>query len=311
MLVRVPPMSVEPSTSVTLPSGLTLPEQLDASPTLNQKPAAMPRPRFVPTSGVLPVLAVLGRLQALTRPIARIDGAIDAPGALLGRVLEAELDRVDAQLLGQLVDDLLAGEGRLRGPRRPVGLGLGLVVDHVEAINPGVWQVVATEDAHGTRADHPAGKGSAVVSQPGFAGRELALLRRAELDADERARRGAGCLEDLVALHDHLHRPAALAAQEGRDRFQVDGDLASEAAADLARDDQALRDGNIQQLGHLLTAVEGSLGGRPDLEPVVLVPERDRGVRLDVTLMNAGRAELALHDEVGLRKPSAMLPFSN
>ena len=39
------------------------------------------------------------------------------------------------------------------------------------------------------------------------------------------------------ALHDHLHRPAALAAQERGDRLEIDGDLAAEPAADLARDD--------------------------------------------------------------------------
>jgi len=50
MLVRVPPMSVEPSMSDTLPSSLTVAEQLDLRPILNQKPAAMPRPRFLPVS---------------------------------------------------------------------------------------------------------------------------------------------------------------------------------------------------------------------------------------------------------------------
>ena len=51
MLVRVPPMSVEPSTSVTVPSSFTAAEQLDAPPMLNQNPAAIPRPRFAPVRG--------------------------------------------------------------------------------------------------------------------------------------------------------------------------------------------------------------------------------------------------------------------
>ena len=51
MLVRVPPISVEPSTSVTMPSPLTLAEQLDVPPMLNQNPAAIPRPRLAPESG--------------------------------------------------------------------------------------------------------------------------------------------------------------------------------------------------------------------------------------------------------------------
>ena len=59
------------------------------------------------------MVAVPGRLQAFDEPDARVDGAVDPARPLLGRVLEAELDRVDAELLGQLVDHLLAGERRL------------------------------------------------------------------------------------------------------------------------------------------------------------------------------------------------------
>jgi hypothetical protein len=44
--VRVPPMSVEPSTRLTVPSALTLAVTVDLSPILNQKPLATPRPRF-------------------------------------------------------------------------------------------------------------------------------------------------------------------------------------------------------------------------------------------------------------------------
>ena len=101
-------------------------------------------------------------------------------------------------LLGQLVDDLLAGEGRLRRAGRPVGLGLGLVVADVVAVDPGVGQVVATEDAHAARADHAAGKRAAVVGQPGLAGHERAVLLGPELHPHERAGRRPGALEDLV-----------------------------------------------------------------------------------------------------------------
>ena len=68
---------------------------------------------------------------------ARIDGAVDAARPLLGGVLQPELDRVDAELLGQLVDDLLAGERRLRRAGRAVGLRLGLVVADVVSRRPG------------------------------------------------------------------------------------------------------------------------------------------------------------------------------
>ena len=120
-------MSVEPSTRLTVPSALTLAEQLDAPPMLNQKPAATPRPRFVPCKRRVPVVAVPGGLQAFDEADAGIDRPVDAAGPLLRRVLEAELERVDAQLLGQFVDDLLAGEGRVGRARRAVGRVCGLL----------------------------------------------------------------------------------------------------------------------------------------------------------------------------------------
>ena len=49
MEARVPPMSVEPSTRLTVPSSLTLMVQEDCRPTLNQKPWATPRPRRRPS----------------------------------------------------------------------------------------------------------------------------------------------------------------------------------------------------------------------------------------------------------------------
>src|SRR5581483_7546821 len=53
MDVRVPPISVDPSTRFTVPSAFTLIVQLDSNPTLNQNPTATPRPRFGPPSGDL------------------------------------------------------------------------------------------------------------------------------------------------------------------------------------------------------------------------------------------------------------------
>ena len=50
---RVPPMSGEPSTRLTVPSGLTLAVAVDGPVPLPQKPAATPRPRHLPSSGVL------------------------------------------------------------------------------------------------------------------------------------------------------------------------------------------------------------------------------------------------------------------
>ena len=118
MLVRVPPMSVEPSTSVTVPSALTLAAALLFSPMLNQKPLAIPRPRFLPTSGVCQWSLQLAASSVSMKPMLRIDRTVDAARAFLDRVLQAELDRIDLQLFGQLVDHRFAGKRRLRRARR-------------------------------------------------------------------------------------------------------------------------------------------------------------------------------------------------
>src|SRR5262249_7334356 len=50
---RVPPMSGEPSTSLTVPSGFTIASALEGPVPLNQNPLATPRPRLGPASGAV------------------------------------------------------------------------------------------------------------------------------------------------------------------------------------------------------------------------------------------------------------------
>src|SRR5438105_706215 len=126
------------------------------------------------------MLAVLGGLERLYQSDARIDRSIDAAGAFFGGVLQAEIDRIDLQLLGQLVDDLFAGEGGLRRAGCAVRLRMWLIVDHVVGLDPRVRQFVATEDAHGAWANHAAGKTAAVVRHPSRASDERAILFRAQ-----------------------------------------------------------------------------------------------------------------------------------
>src|SRR4029434_9227423 len=104
-----------------------------------------------------PVGAVLSGLQRLHKANSRINGAIDAPRPFLGGILQPELDRIDLQLGRNLVHDLFAGKRRLRGARGAVSLSLRLVVEHVIAIDLGIWELIAAEDAHRAGADHAAG----------------------------------------------------------------------------------------------------------------------------------------------------------
>ena len=99
---------------------------------------------------------------------------------------------------------------------------------------------------------------------------------------------------------DHLHRPAALAAEDRRDRLQIDGDLAAEAAADLARHDRALARRESATARPFAAGRERALRGGPDRQVAVLVPQRGGDVRLDVALVNAGGLNSRSIDHVGL-----------
>ena len=122
------------------------------------------------------MIAVLGRFQRFDETDPRIDRPIDAAASLLHRVLQAELERVDIQLLGQFVDHRLAGESRLRGARRAIGRGLRLVQHDVVTVDACIGELIATEDAHAARTDHATGIRAGIVGQPRLAGRQAAVL---------------------------------------------------------------------------------------------------------------------------------------
>src|SRR5690606_507028 len=106
---------------------------------------------------------------------ARVHRSIDAAGTFLGSVLEAELDWVDAQFLGDFVDHRFASEGGLGGTGGAVGLRLGLVHAHVVAVDHRIGDVVAAKHAHAAGANHAAGETAGLVRQVGLAGHQLAV----------------------------------------------------------------------------------------------------------------------------------------
>ena len=100
----MPPISTEPVITLAVPSAWMLTVAEDCMPALNQKPAATPRPRLGPVSWRLVMLAVLDRLAGLDETDALVGRAGGLRRALLGGVLDSEVDRIDAALLGQFVD---------------------------------------------------------------------------------------------------------------------------------------------------------------------------------------------------------------
>ena len=74
------------------------------------------------------MVAALRGLKRLHKSHPRINGAIDAARAFLGSIFQAELDGVDLQLLGKLVDDLL-------GVAAGAGLGATLAVVYLRGVD--------------------------------------------------------------------------------------------------------------------------------------------------------------------------------
>ena len=63
MAAREPPISVDPSSRLTVPSGLTVRVQADWPPPLNQKPEATPRPQFHHVADIAPTVYELLDIQ--------------------------------------------------------------------------------------------------------------------------------------------------------------------------------------------------------------------------------------------------------
>ncbi len=135
-----------------------------------------------------------------------------------------------------------AAKAALVAPGAPVRGRGRLVDDDIVAVNDDIGDVITSKDAHGSRR-RPASRGRRRPRRRDSLARDEPAARvRAQLDADERAGRGTGPFKDLRPVHQHLDRAAGRAAEQGGDRFEVNADLAAEAAADLHRHDLDARD---------------------------------------------------------------------
>ena len=100
---------------------------------------------------------VLRRFERRADADRAIDRAIGGSGAFLRGVLDAELDRIHADLLGQLVDGAFHREGRHRRRRRAIGRGLRPVDQHFVADRLDVLELVAGKRGHGAELGPHAG----------------------------------------------------------------------------------------------------------------------------------------------------------
>ena len=246
------------------------------------------------------VLGVLDRLQGLDHADGVEGDAIGRLGDRLGGVLQAEVNGIHLELLGQDIERRFHGPRRDRRAGRAIGRDLGPVADDVEALDVDVVDVVAGEAAHAGRTHRRAREGARLHLDDALGGDDAAILLGADLHLDVAARRRAGGAEHIVARHGHLHRLARLLAEPDGQRLEIDHGLAAEAAADFRRRHADLRGIEAQQPAAEAAHLEVPLGRRPHLDLAVFRGGRQRGVRLDIALVHGLGGVVLLDHHVGL-----------
>ena len=198
METRLPLRSTEPVIRLMVPLLLTWIAAEDIWPLLNRWATEMPRPG-----------AGLDPGQGRGRPAAWCNGdgpawPLPAPGtrcvgtstplairspcwtAFFSRSLQG----VQAQLLGQLVDGALHGEGGLGLAGRPVRLHLRLVDHHVEAVHQQVIDLVGPQAGQGAATHRRSRERPRFIGQVELGGGDAATAGRADFAAQQVADAG-------------------------------------------------------------------------------------------------------------------------
>ena len=251
----------------------------------------------------VPVLAPADRLGRGLQALGEMDVVHRLAGAVAVSVAEdvpqAQLERIEAELLGQEVHRPLGGPGRLHlavapegAVRRQVGVdAVGVDADVRDAVGPG------RGEAHLLRHAGPAVGVRAGVGVAGDLLRQQRPVRpRAELHLDDRGVPVQG-LPLLVPGKHELDRAAGLAGERRGDRLGPKECLRPERAAHRRADDANLLELEAEDAGELLSEVERRLRARVHLEPAA-VPAGETGVRLHCSVLRRGRREGLLDDDV-------------
>ena len=118
---REPPMSGVPTASATVPSALMLSDDAGLAAEIEPEAAGHAAALVLAERRLVVRMRSWPPPASRPRPIGPIDRAVGGLGAFLGRVLEAEIERIHADLLGQFVDHALDREGRHRRAGRAIG----------------------------------------------------------------------------------------------------------------------------------------------------------------------------------------------
>ena len=233
----------------------------------------------------------------LQRRLDHLDGAEGRhrPGHALvsldERVLAPQLQGVEAELGGELVDERLDGEGRGRGSRPPVGTEREAVRLHAVAANVDrLPPVRAGDEQRRDPLDAPARVRAAVDDHPAADARQRAVLLRADLELGHLRRGGVRGREVLLPRHHEANGPAQ---RERRARGQRldEGELPAERATERLGDDADPVERQAVRARELRAADEDSLGRDGDGELAVGLEPGRRRLRLEVRLVDPRRPE--------------------
>src|SRR5258708_9367653 len=145
--------------------------------------------------------------DAADAPVLRTVGAARA---LLGGVLETEIERGHAKFFRYLVHHGFSGESGVGRAGRAISGGARLVYHYVEAVDYYVGNIVGGEDAHRAGRHHRTGIRAGFIGEIRLRGCDTAVLARADFHFKVRTRRGTAALENILAGHYNLHRLARL-----------------------------------------------------------------------------------------------------
>jgi hypothetical protein len=225
-------------------------------------------------------------------------------------VLPLELEGIEAQLVGQLVDGRLDAERALRVAGRAKRGGRPGVREDLVLLGLEV-RVLAVEAGGRTRRPGPGGDASRTVGEV-VDGGDRAVPLRPHLDRHQGARGVARAELLLLPVEHHLdRRPGLLREAAGRGSESGaagrGGRLAAEAAAHVVADDAHVLAVEAECLREARPHREDPLRRRVDGELVAL-PGSDDTVGLEAR-MGVDRAVVRpLVDDVGLREPLLDVP---
>ena len=232
-----------------------------------------------------------------------------APGRAIGhlvaggdRVPAPQLDRVEAEAAGHLVEDLFDGEGGLRRAGRAVGAGADAVrLDPVGDDLVGIPAVRADGQDRGDALDAALREGAGLERQARPEAEQVAVARGTSGQLDDPGGRRVAHPEVLVA--GQLDPDRAPEQERGRGRQRIgDEQLAAEAATERRAGHAHPGDRQPEEARQLGARPERALRGARQVQDAVAIELGHRDLRLDVALVDPARREATLDDDIAGRK---------